>query len=1286
MWPVLILAHCFALVSAAGAELTLTVLVRTNQIAPGSGAGLSLPDGVFVFTPPNVVPDWQFGPPVAASGGRYAFQAAVQQSDANGVLKGIDTGIWGGVQGTPLATLLLQRLGATGMGGSNFNAYGLQNISELGPVAFSGGTTAPFPAGGVWWGDPKTGPVATLELVQRMNFSPSRPLQTANFIAYGLQGTNWTYNTDTKELGAVSYAGLPAGAFGSGLTLTNYGAPIALTTDGRLLLQGNTSDGTNRLFFVNGFGVIAPVLSQGDPAPGIPNRKIGFMSASGNAQGDVAVLARLADNNSNPVFQSALFAGPATNLSLLAQVPFLVGGGTFISRSNYVSGFDSTGTNFGFWRLPASTNETPSFSILPAKPYPPLAGYALLTSSINALGQVVELYGSTGSVNQKNPGTDLWFFNPGDGWTNVARGGTTIVASGSNITVNAIGFVGNISFQGGSGGGSASGLTDDGALVFSIGTHIITTGAEAAHDFYWTGLLGPNWHTTNATSPFTSWESFEKNPREQPPGDAEPGTASVFINAFPNETIVLDQRPTPIGSLTMSNGLLRLKEHLTLNRVSSLSDMRMEAPNGSLTVNADAAITNNFDWITGTVDGTGRLLVTNLFLTNGTTARLNTALIIESNTVFDNGGTLIVSNGVVRSKGRFVVRTGTITNSAGASPFQNNGLLRKEGAGDFTIYPPFHAFEAFLRIPPWGIDVVAGRLSLLGGGDFLGYHTNTALFNTVFELAGLFNFRGEETVFQGEAKLELGTVDKDIEMNIFPFAKLRFEMGDDSAHFNRGELRGDLASCENLQRFVWKGGRIAVGQPSSGSRYFLNSGQFDIDESVDHPRQLDGEFINVDAVEQRGGFELNGMVLNTGTWRIVRPTEITTNSNTAIFINNLDSEMAIELNQAGSVNIEAEFKNSSLAGGLNLPGKLTVGRLGAANPATVVQLLGRVNNLSAGTLEDGAWRVGRNCTLVFPADINTIGYAAQVEIIAGNIPALKLKMIDGGQFILTDTNYSTLGNLDTFGPSKLKVSGNSLLTVNGELYSAGDIECLDPAVILVKGDATLNGKVDVTGEIRSDGTMTFHGQVQATGVLRASVLRFSNTMIVGASPGVLSIIGAMELTNSTVLAIELFGTGTNQFDQLLVSSSASLGGTLAINLVDGFRPAPGDSFPIVQAGSITGQFGNATNGQRIATIDGYGSLVVSYTPTSVVLTAFEPNPTPPATAPASLRPPTLAFDGTLALTMTGSPGRDYILQTSTNLLNWSSVETNNAGFDGRLDFELPFDPIDRQRFFRALGQ
>lgn len=873
----------------------------------------------------------------------------------------------------------------------------------------------------------------------------------------------------------------------------------------------------------------------------------------------------------------------------------------------------------------------------------------------------------------------------------VIRAGQQIIVGSSNRTIATFGM-----------DTTAPMFNNHGMMVFTAyfqdGTTAIVRAVPPGYhepppmgeDFYYTGTLNNNWHAMGANPP-TNWEDSEQNPRSQPPGDAEPDQAKVTINAFPGEIIVLDQRPTSIGSLTQSNGLLRLREQLTLGQPSSLHDLRMEAPNGSLTVNADTTIKHDFDWVTGMVKGPGQLTVTNLFVTNATSVRLNTRLVVQSNAVIE--GTLIISNTTFRPNSRLIARTGAITNGGGTALVQSSALLRKEGAGEFNIYTPFLAYEAFLRIPPWGIETINGRLRLVGGGDFNGFQTNTVHPNATLALAGLFKAHGEVTQFQGDGSLDLGTLDQDFHLQMLPFAPVVLNMGGHTANFNRGEITGDLGYCTNLGMFVWHGGRIAVGDklsttPSNG--LFQNLGRFEIDESAGQARRLDGLFRNTGEIEQRGSFDLHGSVTTAGHWMIVRGAGIATNGGIGIITN--FGKFRVELNQPGTVNIDATFCNPSriISLGDAVIGEFAVGRTNAANPLTEVRL-NSVQNVSAAILSGGSWQVGPGCSLFFPADIETLDSLTLVELIGGDIPSLKLKK-NLGVLRLQDKNYSSPGSLDNNGP--LFVKGGSILTVNGTLQNRTvffdtKLECLAGSQIVVTADLVNESGAQLRndGQITVNGTATLGGTITGSGQYifpAPSVGVFSEFVYVGSSPGTLTIVGSTALANTTTLSMELAGPQTNQFDILAVSNKASLDGTLTVNLLDGFRPAPGDTFPVVQAGSITGQFANATNGQRIATIDGYGSVVVNYTPTRVVLSTFQLNPTPPLTLPATLSFPTFEFDGTINLALIGSPGRNYILQTSTNLSNWSAIETNNASFDGSLDFQI-LPGAGAQRFFRALS-
>ena len=81
----------------------------------------------------------------------------------------------------------------------------------------------------------------------------------------------------------------------------------------------------------------------------------------------------------------------------------------------------------------------------------------------------------------------------------------------------------------------------------------------------------------------------------------------------------------------------------------------------------------------------------------------------------------------------------------------------------------------------------------------------------------------------------------------------------------------------------------------------------------------------------------------------------------------------------------------------------------------------------------------------------------------------------------------------------------------------------------------------------------------------------------GTSPGILNIKG--NFTNTNVINVEIGGTGgagvnPNGHDQLLISGTANLGGALNVTLTNGFTPALGNSFLILDAGNITTLFAN----------------------------------------------------------------------------------------------------------------
>lgn len=154
------------------------------------------------------------------------------------------------------------------------------------------------------------------------------------------------------------------------------------------------------------------------------------------------------------------------------------------------------------------------------------------------------------------------------------------------------------------------------------------------------------------------------------------------------------------------------------------------------------------------------------------------------------------------------------------------------------------------------------------------------------------------------------------------------------------------------------------------------------------------------------------------------------------------------------------------------------------------------------------------------------------------------------------------------------------------------------------------GVVDAAaGRIDFDGTAFNRAGATVQGIARVDVSggTFTNegTFAPGASPGILAYTGDYDMTAATtVLAVELAGlTLETEYDQLDVSGTAALGGSLDGALLDGFFPAVGDAFVILTAdGGVSGAFTNTSTDDRVYIGSGL-VFDILYNPNDVTLVA-----------------------------------------------------------------------------------
>jgi hypothetical protein len=148
-----------------------------------------------------------------------------------------------------------------------------------------------------------------------------------------------------------------------------------------------------------------------------------------------------------------------------------------------------------------------------------------------------------------------------------------------------------------------------------------------------------------------------------------------------------------------------------------------------------------------------------------------------------------------------------------------------------------------------------------------------------------------------------------------------------------------------------------------------------------------------------------------------------------------------------------------------------------------------------------------------------------------------------------------------------------------------------------------SGLIDI-----SNGTLSVGGWFGGTGIVSGGHVYVDGGLTPGSGVGVMHVRSPISV-NGGFLEVELNGTtpGT-AYDQLDLSGGGSIAldnsfYPTSVHILLGYAPAPTDSFTIVTGGPVTGQFGNIFgsffNGQNY-------SVRITYTPTSIILSDFQP--------------------------------------------------------------------------------
>jgi hypothetical protein len=273
------------------------------------------------------------------------------------------------------------------------------------------------------------------------------------------------------------------------------------------------------------------------------------------------------------------------------------------------------------------------------------------------------------------------------------------------------------------------------------------------------------------------------------------------------------------------------------------------------------------------------------------------------------------------------------------------------------------------------------------------------------------------------------------------------------------------------------------------------------------------------------------------------------------------------------------------SGALTNTGTLTV------TSGSTLALGGALTNFSGTTLSGGSYNVGG--TFQFSgADIVT--NAANISL-AGTAA----KILNSTNSANALAGFATNASTGTFS-----LSGGRGLTTLGSFSNAGTLVIATGSTFALVGSGNF---VQTAGKLTDDGTLSTSGSVTLSGGslfgkgLIKGTLQSSGLITPGdsaTSTGILTDSGAFKQNTGGSLDISVGGvTPGSKFDQLN-STTGNLAGTLNIKLINGFIPALGTTFKVLNFSSETGKFGTV-NGLAI---NGSEHFALTYQASDVLLT------------------------------------------------------------------------------------
>jgi hypothetical protein len=651
---------------------------------------------------------------------------------------------------------------------------------------------------------------------------------------------------------------------------------------------------------------------------------------------------------------------------------------------------------------------------------------------------------------------------------------------------------------------------------------------------------------------------------------------------------------------------------------------------GTFTVQTDAQVLNTSD------GGAGPVFVNNgTFVTASGYSTAFTNIPGFGTVAFNNNATVSAQGGVISLGGGGAGNNGTYTTVVGSRIDLVGG--RFDLSGNST-------FNGLGTIRVLGDAVVLGVSNTLGGGTFE-MAGGVLAGNGAFGGTGTFNWTG-------------GAIAGAI-LNLASTLSFNLSGDNDKTLGTHDYGAGDLTSAGVV---TWTGaGHLNIGGYGSA---WINGGTFTV--------QTDAQVLNT----SDGG--ASPVFVNNGTFLTV--------SGYSTAFTNTPGFGAVAFNNNGTMSAQGGVISLGGGGAGNNGTFATVagsridlvgGRF-ALNGNSTLSGLGTVRVLGDVVVLEGPITLGGSIFEVAGGVLegtSAFGGAGTFNWTGGAIAAATLNLASTLSFNLSGNNDKTMGT-HSEGSGVLTSAGPVTWTGTGNLKVSGGSAWNNDGIFTVQTDAQVISSSDGGAWPVFVNNGTFRKKVTTGTTVFDSAnggVNFNNNGTVDLQTGSLAINGGYILSGSPQLKLVLGGVNPGtQFSQETFAGSATLGGILSVTLANGFMPTNGQSFAVVTYGSETGQFGS----QQLPALPIGLAWQITYGATAVTLNVVRATIIADATRLAN---------GHFQFSLSGPNSTSALIQASTNLVDWTSLQTN-IPFTGLLLFDDAQAVGYRVRFYRVLLQ